>query len=115
MNLKQPNKKPCMKDVVFEILRSFPLARDDDNMLLYYYLRFHLGWDIGHKEWRQLRDGISLDSLGRARRKLQNDEGTYLPTMAVYKERRKKEARARQTRGGNIIQDDTTTPEHEWW
>lgn len=66
------------------ILRQDPRARDSDNVLIVHLLQLH-GAKLNADQIAVVC-GLNFESVTRARRKLQED-GQYLPSAAVAKER----------------------------
>lgn len=63
--------------------------RDSDHELLIQFLQFHMGMNLTQAQINVIRY-ISFESITRARRKLQ-ENGEYLPSPEVAKQRRLKD------------------------
>ena len=84
------------------ILRKYPEARNDDRYLWLMYVREFddLGKYISYVPYGVLKKAVSFGTLVRVRRKLQNDEGKYLPTDPdVIRKRSKRQRIIREVIG----------------
>jgi len=93
-------KLKTYKEKVFKILKDHMLSRNDDGLVIAYYIKYHqanlVTLDINRTDrCIKLKDFIHLDpieNITRARRIIQNEDGHFLPTdPAVRKQRKIKE------------------------
>lgn len=89
MELKNAKKR------VYAILEKHPKARDDDKYLVaYYWIEYqsNLLWRDEGGHWQvPLSNILKLDSedkLSRIRRKIQNEEGRFWPTLEEVAQKR---------------------------
>lgn len=83
---------------VRNILRNHPEARDSYNWLWFYYCRDVLGLKI-FVPFEALNGNIpfpSVESITRACRKIQNDEGEFRPSFGMQQIRKEKEVQVRE-------------------
>lgn len=74
-----------LKKRVTELLQKDSDCRNNDNLLVFTLLRemgFYINYDID-----ELRRMPSFEAITRMRRKLQNDEGRFLPNQPVQEAR----------------------------
>lgn len=75
------------KDLVESVLRDFSVTRDDDLLLLLGVWKAQ-GVNINLNDV-ELSTMFNAESITRSRRKLQNDEGLFLPTTFTVAKRRR--------------------------
>ena len=78
-------------ELVFEVLRDYPKARNDDCYLLYkvYQKMDRQAMDqLPYGLWQRIYSLGATESITRARRKIQNTYGFYPPTDPQVQERR---------------------------
>ena len=97
-----------VKNAVSQILVDYPEARDNDNLVVFYYLREHLRWPLRETHKTELLMGYSIESLMRARRVVQNDEGSYRATADVQTRRLVRAERVKKSR--DILMEEKATP-----
>ena len=72
------NKFKKAKDIVEECLREDKRCRDDDLwLILSVWRKQGIRFYVNYKD---LKEMVSTETITRHRRKIQNDEGRYLPT-----------------------------------
>lgn len=83
-----------IRNIIIEVLREDPRARDSDKWLIIQVLR-RLGIDI-YIDYSQLNDMPSFETITRHRRFLQNNEGLYPPKPEVDEQRNKQRSEFKQ-------------------
>jgi len=83
-----------LRNKVCEILKDHPETRDCDKRLLAHFWHRHERWllvkvdDEWYMPLKHLKQSTSQEAVARVRRKIQNDEGWYLPlSLKVAKKR----------------------------
>lgn len=87
-----------MKDIqnnVLELLCKDPRTRNSDTWLVLQYLKRYDGYDFG-LDFEDVKKITSMESITRARRKIQNTQGLCQPVEIVRAEREEKEEQFRQ-------------------
>ena len=83
-----------VKDQVMYLLAKYPATRDNDFYLVLMWLKLFGGLKekLPYLEWPEIeRIGGTVESVTRARRKIQNEMGLYQPTIPTKKGRKEKE------------------------
>jgi len=94
------NNFDTIKERVKAILRDYPYARQDDTFLWLMYVRIHvpeLSKYIKYIPPDVLKKAPKFETITRARRFIQNEEGLYLPPENVRRRRRRREIEMRET------------------
>lgn len=73
-----------------QLLRSNPMARDDDRVFLIEYLSY-LGINLNMFELDKIKNGFAWETLTRERRVIQNNEKRLQATETVQKKRKTRE------------------------
>lgn len=91
-------KMQRVKSEVLQILDRYPETRNNDFMLLWYFLRYRRGLKLPFLTSQQIEDLDGLpETIRRQRQKIQNEEGLYEPTdPKVWEERQAKAERMRK-------------------
>ena len=84
---------PKVSELVEQVLRDVEHTRDSDTLLILHILS-EMGADLSERQIMVFRN-LNMESVTRARRKF-NQEGKYLPTDPVARERRMKSLRIQQ-------------------
>jgi hypothetical protein len=88
------------KQQVEYILMHFPEARSNDFYLQYLWLKVFGKLNLPFIEWNTIKDiSGKLETVSRVRRKIQNEDGKYLPSNDVRFYRQKKRQIITQTIG----------------
>jgi len=86
-----------VKAQVRKIMVDHTLTRDNDLLLIFSYLKKHMGLDMPLLEQSHLNYGGICATISRVRRKIQNEDKVLLPpSQVVRKQRRIKEEDFRQ-------------------
>ena len=83
------------RDKVLNLLKLYPNTRDNDNLLIAYYMELEYGvtdtFDIARKFSANV-----YESVRRARQKVMEENPDLRPSKAVYKKRLEKEQKVRE-------------------
>ena len=69
-----------IKQQVEYLLENYPSTRNNDFYLLWLWLKIFKGLPLPWLDWKVFRDIPSISTVSRVRRKIQNEEGRFLPT-----------------------------------
>ena len=79
-----------LKKEVELLLKNNPRCRDDDIFLLYKYWTEVQGISI-FIPFEKFKELVPFESISRCRRKIQNDEHKFPPSLEVWKARKQQE------------------------
>jgi len=86
------------KEQVEYLLEKFPQTRENDFYLQYLWLKLFGKVNLPFIEWDMIKDiSGTLETVSRVRRKIQNEDGKYLPSNDVRVYRQKKRQIITQT------------------
>lgn len=75
------------RDLVYDVLKTVPVTRDDDMLLLFeVWSRQGINFDLSDTDLSTL---FNAETITRGRRKIQNDDGLFLPSSVVVAKRRR--------------------------
>ena len=77
-----------IKEVVRDVLKEDFKSRNSDTWLIINVLK-RMGFKI-YINYQEIRDMPSFESISRSRRDIQNNDGEFLPSQEVDKQRNKK-------------------------
>jgi hypothetical protein len=79
------------KQQVEFLLDKYPATRDNDFYLQYMWLKIFGNLKLPYIDWNDIRMiSGTLETVSRVRRKIQNEEGRYLPSDGVRADRERK-------------------------
>jgi hypothetical protein len=88
------------KEEVEYLLEKFPQTRENDFYLQYLWLKVFGKLNLPFIEWNTIKDiSGKLETVSRVRRKIQNEDGKYLPSNDVRFYRQRKRQIITQTIG----------------
>lgn len=80
-----------VKDVVRQVLQAEVRARNDDKYLTWCVLN-RMGFKV-FMDFKTFNDMPSFETIRRARQRIQNNDGEYMPTDSLVKRKRAKRER----------------------
>jgi hypothetical protein len=88
------------KDEVEYLLEKFPQTRENDFYLQFLWLKVFGKLNLPFIEWNTIKDiSGTLETVSRVRRKIQNEDGKFLPSDDVRLRREQKRRTITQTIG----------------
>ena len=88
-----------VREKVEEILKEIPQARENDNLLIAYFMKDEYKLQNTFDIALQFKTNV-YESIRRARQKVQETNPTLRPSREVYEDRLKKEADVREVMRG---------------
>jgi hypothetical protein len=78
------------KSQVSYLLEKYPMTRENDFFLQYMWLKVFGKIDLPYIKWEDIKASGTLETLSRARRKIQNEEGRFRASEGVREHRERK-------------------------
>jgi hypothetical protein len=82
---------PAINDRVAYILKTYPSTRNNDTYLSWLYVRLFEGIDLPFVKFEKFH-AINFETLGRVRRRMQNERHVFVPTNDEIRAARKRKS-----------------------